>query len=76
MQIEVKRYLEALYGLGIESVQTINYEGKKEYVRKNNMERINKFQRRADWKKVGGFMHDAPKILTAPRAGQCQLLRQ
>mmetsp|Transcript_3445 Transcript_3445/g.12433 ORF Transcript_3445/g.12433 Transcript_3445/m.12433 type:complete len:111 (-) Transcript_3445:270-602(-) len=51
-KVEVKRYLEALYGLGIESVQTINYEGKKEYVRKNNMERINKFQRRADWKKV------------------------
>lgn len=29
MQIEIKRFLESVYGLKVESVHTLNYEGKK-----------------------------------------------
>eukprot|EP00850_Spirogloea_muscicola_P000337 SM000001S04739 [mRNA] locus=s1:1899349:1900509:- [translate_table: standard] len=45
MQIEIRRVLEAVYGLEVEAVATANYEGKKKRGKAG-------FYRRPDWKKA------------------------
>ena len=45
MQIEIKRFLESVYGLQVERVTTMNYEGKKKRGRFG-------MYRRPDWKKA------------------------
>ncbi|GJP47361.1 hypothetical protein CLOM_g6561 [Closterium sp. NIES-68] len=44
-KVEIRRYLESLYGLEVDRVHTMNYEGKKKRSRFG-------FYRRPDWKKV------------------------
>ena len=45
LQIEIKRFLESVYGLKVEQVRTLNYEGKKK-------RRKTGFFRQSDYKKV------------------------
>ena len=50
-QIQIRRFLESVYGLKVTSVHTVNYEGKKK-------RRKTGFFRTPDYKKVGGHpMH-------------------
>ena len=45
LQIELKRFLESVYGLKVEAVHTVNYEGKRK-------RRKQGFFRESDYKKV------------------------
>jgi len=53
LQIEIKRFLESVYGLKVEDVRTTNYEGKRK-------RRKTGFYREIDYKKV----NRRPNILT------------
>ena len=48
-QLEIKQYLEKVYGLAVASVRTINYQGEKKVVVKNNKAFC---VRHPDWKKA------------------------
>ena len=48
LQIEIKRFLESVYGLRVEAVRTVNYEGK----RKRRKQGV---FRESDYKKVGSY---------------------
>ncbi len=50
LQIELKRFLESVYGLKVEAVHTVNYEGKRK-------RRKQGFFRESDYKKVRSRSH-------------------
>ena len=52
MQIEIKRFLERVYGLNVEAVRTVNYEGKRK-------RRKQGFFQESDYKKVPSSIHAA-----------------
>lgn len=57
LQIEIKRFLESVYGLKVEAVHTVSYEGKRK-------RRKQGFFRESDYKKVSScsaaHMHPTP----------------
>lgn len=50
MQLELKQFLERVYGLSVASIQTLNYEGKKK--RRRTGKRSSAYFRGTDYKKV------------------------
>lgn len=55
LQVEVKRFLEALYGLKVQKVTTANYDGKKKRGKYG-------FMRLADWKKVWVTLREPVRV--------------
>ena len=47
--MEIKQYLEKVYGLNVASVRTLNYEGRKKAIRHNGRQY---YVRRSDYKKA------------------------
>ena len=65
LQIEIKRFLESVYGLKVEQVRTLNYEGKKK-------RRKTGFFRQSDYKKVsarGAFRQQITEALSDSHSG-------
>lgn len=54
LQVELKQYLEKVYGLRVKKVNTLNYEGKKKHSSKG-------FYTRTDYKKAYVTLKDPPK---------------
>ena len=68
VQIEIKRFLERVYGLNVEAVRTVNYEGKRK-------RRKQGFFQESDYKKVPGCSHAVclPWHAYAMTVGKCLL---
>lgn len=63
LQMEIKAFLEAVYGMEVERVSTINYQGKKKLVM--SVKRRPYFKRLSDWKKAYVIFKNPPEKLRA-----------
>lgn len=63
LQFEIKAFLEAVYGMEVERVSTINYQGKKRMVVSPQGKPY--FKRMSDWKKAYVIFKNPPEKLRA-----------